>query len=105
MDQNKPDSTSQLQTSLAIENRCKIIIDRQWPQHEIDKWLALLTPEARTHAINLLQAKQHIVGPIQEYDRNALTDWIEQPTMFQADLSDAELKRAIWKKADEDKGW
>lgn len=105
MDQKKPDSTLQLQTSLSIENRCKIIIDRQWPQHEVDKWLALLTPEARTYAINLLQAEQHIVGPTQEYDHNALTDWIEQPTMFQADLSDSEFKRAIWKEADEDIGW
>ncbi|HHQ4443457.1 hypothetical protein Q7I15_02935 [Aeromonas veronii] len=103
MHYNHPNSSLQHDRLLSIENRCKIILDRQWTQYEVDAWLALLTPVERLYANELLQKKHPQTGPNQEYERNALTNWIEKPAMFPADLSDAELKRAIWKKSDEDK--
>ncbi|WP_310596722.1 hypothetical protein [Aeromonas aquatica] len=91
--------------SEAIWNRCKIILERQWPQHEIDDWLNMLTPDERDYATGLLQGNHHYSQPVAHDEYSALTRWIDDPPMHQGNLSDAEFKRAIWQKVDEDKWW
>lgn len=85
----------------AIENRCKIIIDRNWPQQEIDDWLALLSGAEREYAIALLPKKR---SSLQE-NSCALTDEIEWPKTHEEWLRDAEFTRDIWRKVDDDKLW
>lgn len=104
--------TPQLHGSEAIEKRCRLIMERHWPQHEIDTWLNLLTPGERAYAAILLQRQHHQTSPgahhppVAPYDEfSALTRWIDEPPMSQGNLSDADFKRAIWQKVDEDKWW
>lgn len=104
--------TSQVHGSEAIENRCRIILERQWPQHEIDDWLNMLTPGERSYASSLLQRRHHQTSPdthhspaVAHDEFSALTRWIDDPPMRQGNLSDAEFKRAIWQKVNEDKWW
>jgi hypothetical protein len=44
MPNDKANRTVRIHGAISIENRCKIILDRKWPQHEIDGWLNMLAP-------------------------------------------------------------
>ena len=105
MSNKKTAYTPQIHGSEVIENRCRIILDRQWPQHEIEGWLNMLTPGERDYAVRLLQGTHRHSAPIAHDEHSALTRWIDDPPMHQGNLSDAEFKRAIWQKVDEDKWW
>lgn len=106
MPNDKPNSTVRVHGTIAIENRCKIILDRKWPQHEIDSWLNMLAPTERQYAVGLLQGDRSTRSEPEHFERSALTRWVDESFVRQADgQSDAEYKRAIWKKAEEDRWW